>query len=252
MRRSVKIASVIVSAALLLFSGCSSGSDYTPVKAAVNPLETYDYDKMELVQLEAPSEGQPIAEIDTTYGTIKAMIFTDRAPKTAANFIARAKEGFYDGKDIYGIYEGATFFSGAFDENRNSGVTSDGQPIENEYSVDLWPFKGAFLAFNGNSGYGDSRFMVINERALSEQNVTDLRNMTKTDGTRMLPDKLIDAFVERGAVIDFCAAFTVFAQAYEGVDVIGKICAVPVGEDNATPVEKIYINKITISEYHTE
>ena len=94
--------------------------------------------------------------------------------------------------------------------------------------------------------------MVLNQRPLSEQEITDLHNFKNENDEPLLPDSLIDAFVEKGVIIDFCGAYTVFAQTIDGFDVIEKICNAEVSGNLSIPVEPIYINKVTIGEYHAE
>ena len=246
MRKFIKLAAA-AAAAVFTFSGCMFfGGDegLTP-----NPVRTFDYSSINLVQLKDPYDGQPTAVIETTLGNITAVLYPDYAPNTVKNFIDRANEGFYNGKDIYCVLDKSIFMSGSLDENRNSGVTGDGELIANEYSVDLWPFKGALCSFNGHTGYGDSRFMALNDRPLSEEDMQELRDFTDDSGEK-LPEELLSAFTEKGVIIDFVGRYTVFAQTIEGIDVIEKICSVAVNENDASPVEPIYINKVTISEYH--
>ncbi len=243
-----RTAAALLAAAVLVSSACmgfGSTEGLTP-----NPIYSYDYSTMELVQLSEPAEGAPLAVIDTTVGTIKAVLYPEYAPNTVSNFVNRAKDGFYNGKDIYCVLDKSIFMTGAADEHRNTGLTEDGQLIANEYSVNLWPFKGAFCSYNGHTGYGDSRFMVLNERALSEDDMNTLRELKNKSEEKLLPDELIDAFAAKGVVIDFTGAYTVFAQTVEGIDVIEKICSVPVSGELSEPVEPIYINNVTITEYH--
>jgi cyclophilin family peptidyl-prolyl cis-trans isomerase len=59
---------------------------------------------------EAPKSDQtaslPVATIETTKGTIKAVLYTDRAPISANNFIALAKRHFYDGLTWHRVVPG--------------------------------------------------------------------------------------------------------------------------------------------------
>jgi cyclophilin family peptidyl-prolyl cis-trans isomerase len=48
----------------------------------------------------------PIVTIETTKGTIKAVLYTDKAPITATNFIALAKRHFYDGLTWHRVVPG--------------------------------------------------------------------------------------------------------------------------------------------------
>ncbi len=216
-----------------------------------NPLRTYDYSTMKLVQLEEPHEGQKTAVIETDAGTITAVLYPEYAPNTVQNFINRANEGYYNGKDIYCVLEKSIFMAGAFDDKRNSGATDDGQPIANEYTADLWPLKGAICSFSGRIGYGDSRFMVMNERELSDESMEQLREF-RNKNDQALPEELLTAFREKGVVIDFAGAYTVFAQTIDGFDVIDRICSANVSGDLSIPDPPIYIKSVTIGEYHAQ
>ncbi|MEZ4318311.1 MAG: peptidylprolyl isomerase [Myxococcota bacterium] len=48
----------------------------------------------------------PIATFDTSMGTFKAEIFTDKMPITGNNFVRLANEGFYDGLHFHRVIEG--------------------------------------------------------------------------------------------------------------------------------------------------
>ncbi len=242
-----KILAGILLTGVFALSGCFGMGSGSQVK---NPIQDYDYSSMHLVQFDEPYEGQPTATIETTVGTIKAVLYPKYAPNTVKNFIDRANEGYYNGKDIYGILNGCIFLSGSENEKRNSGVTGDGKPIENEYSVDLWTFKGALCSYYGASGYGDSRFFIVNEQELTDEDMASLREVTDANGGQLLPEELITAFKEKGSVAGLAGRHTVFGQTTEGFDVIAKICASEISGDFAEPVTPIYINSITIGEYH--
>ena len=47
--------------------------------------------------------GNPTADLVTSLGTIRVELFTDLMPKTAGNFIALAKSGFYDGLHFHRV-----------------------------------------------------------------------------------------------------------------------------------------------------
>lgn len=240
-----KIIAALAGASLLLtMTGCSLfGSSTT------SALGTYNFDEMNLVQLEDPYEGQPMVTIETSLGTITAVLYPEYAPNTVANFIARVNDGYYDGKKIYGVEQNAYFITGSNNEEGTEGVTEDGKPIANEYSVDLWPFKGAMLSYNGTAGYGDSRFFMVNTVELSEEDLSTLRGYVDENGAQKIPEELIQAFVDEGSIPHVAGLYTVFGQAIDGLDVVEALTAVAVNTDTMRPLEDIYINKITLSEY---
>lgn len=238
----------LTAAGLLSLSGCALFGGNSTVSA----IGTYDFSQMELIQFNEPYEGQPLAEIDTTLGTIRAVLYPEYAPNTVDNFINRANEGFYDGKDIYALVENAFFLTGSYNEEGTQGYTNDGQPIANEYSVNLWTFRGALCAYNGQAGYGDSRFFVINNKELTEDEITQLRSFKDEEGNQRLPEELITAFIEKGSVAHFAGCYTVFGQTIEGFEVIEEICNAERDESTARPLNEIKLNSVKITEYHTE
>ena len=48
----------------------------------------------------------PTAILDTSLGSFKVELFTDRMPITASNFIKLAKSGFYDGLHFHRVIDG--------------------------------------------------------------------------------------------------------------------------------------------------
>ncbi len=48
----------------------------------------------------------PTATCETSLGTFKIELFTDKMPTTAGNFISLAKDGFYDGLHFHRVIEG--------------------------------------------------------------------------------------------------------------------------------------------------
>ncbi|MDR2558946.1 MAG: peptidylprolyl isomerase [Oscillospiraceae bacterium] len=220
-----------------------------PFDAPRNPVWDYDYSRMQLVQLESPHEGQPIVTIYTAYGEIKAMLFPEYAPNTVANFIARINEGFYENKPVVALINGEIIFTGAYDEEGHQGVTDDGKLIENEHSVNLWPFKGAMLAFSGRQGFGDSRFWLIGGVPLSVENAEAMRNTVRRDETRLFPDELIEAFENNESLPGAMGIYTIFGQVFEGFDVLDEILSLPTAEDSSKPLEEILIERIVLSEY---
>lgn len=241
------IAALAAAFGLLAASGCS----FTGNSGTTSAVGTYNYENMRFVQFDPPKEGQTEAVIETTKGTIKAVLYEEYAPNTVKNFVNRVNEGYYDGKEIYAVVDKAFFMSGACNDQYNQGVTDDGQLVANEYTPDLWTFKGAICSYSGTPGYSDSRFFIVNNKAPTEEEVTQLKNMTNKDGARIMPDEVIDAFVENEGVVHIAGCYTVFAQTIEGFEVIEAICEVPVDENSGKPTEELRINKITLTEYNS-
>jgi peptidyl-prolyl cis-trans isomerase B (cyclophilin B) len=68
--------------------------------------------------------------INTTYGAITLELDAEKAPKTVANFIAYAKDGFYNGTIFHRVIDNFMIQGGGFEVGM--GQKPCGEPIENE------------------------------------------------------------------------------------------------------------------------
>ena len=246
MRFTKRIAAALAGiVAVTAFSGCSVfGGQST------NAIGTYDFTQMNLVQLDKPFEGQDVVIIETNVGTMTAVLYTEYAPNTIANFKKRAEEGFYDGKPFFALQKGIYAITGASNDDGTEGVTEDGKFIQNECSVDLWPFKGAMLAYSGNQGYADSRFFFTGAIEITEDDKAELRGYTNQETSeQVIPDALINAFEKRGSVPGFGGSYTVFGQVINGFDVLDKILWTQSDDTNKKPLEELKIVKVTLDTY---
>lgn len=226
-------------------SGCSMlGGQNT------NALGSYDFSEMNLVQLDKPADGQDVAIIETNVGTITAVLYAEFAPNTVANFKKRAEEGFYDGKPFFALQKGIYAITGASNDEGTEGITDDGKYIENECSVNLWPFKGSLLGYSSQQGYSDSRFFFTGALELTEENKKELRGYTNQEtSAQVIPEELITAFEKRGSVPGFAGTYTVFGQVINGFDVLDKILWTDSDKSNMKPLEELKIVKVTLDTY---
>lgn len=215
-----------------------------------NALGSYDFTEMNLVQLDKPADGQDVAVIETNVGTITAVLYAEFAPNTVANFKKRAEEGFYDGKPFFALQKGIYAITGASNDEGTEGITDDGKYIENECSVNLWPFKGALLGYSTQQGYSDSRFFFTGALEITEENKKELRGYTNQEtSAQVIPEELITAFEKRGSVPGFAGTYTVFGQVINGFDVLDKILWTDSDKSNMKPLEDLKIVKVTLDTY---
>jgi peptidyl-prolyl cis-trans isomerase B (cyclophilin B) len=228
--------------------------------------QTYvDVSTMELVQMQEIEEGAPIAVVDTTYGEFRAVLYPQYAPATVENFITLANAGYYDNTLVFEQKQGVYAAAGA----PNTDGSLDNQTVTNEYipiepHQNLWPLRGALCAMNTNEEggffdrlfgntktYSGSRFLLLGSVDFTDEAfVTEFREVTGSE-------ELANAFVERGGVPNFAQQMTVFAQTYEGMEVVDAICNAAVLEaPNAAgytpPVEECRILSVKIAEYAPE
>ncbi len=241
-----KLAAVLAGIiAVTAFSGCSMFGNQT-----TNALGSYDFSQMNLVQLDKPSDGQDVAVIETNLGTITAVLYAEFAPNTVANFKKRAEEGFYDGKPFFALQKGIYAITGASNDEGTEGITDDGKYIENECSVNLWPFKGALLGYSSQQGYSDSRFFFTGALELTEDNKKELRGYTDQEtSAQVIPEELITAFEKRGSVPGFAGTYTVFGQVINGFETLDKILWSESDKNTMKPLEEIKIVKVTLDTY---
>ena len=99
-------------------------------------------------------------------------------------------------------------------------------------------------------GWGEFNARRSAKNFSDEEFVTQFREASGSE-------ELADAFIERGGVPNFAQQMTIFAQTYEGIEVVEEICAAAVQEaTNAAgytpPAEECKIISIEITEYSAE
>lgn len=225
-----------------------------------NAMKDYNFAEMntDFIQLKSPEEGDTIAIVDTDLGEFRMVIYEDYAPNTSAAFIEKARSGEYDNKPVYGVMKDVYFLTGGEENEKGTyiGRTGSDGLIANEYSVDLWPFKGALMSFSEKSGYGDARWFVCNtdKDSLTEEAVNELKKSAADREDPVERDNLtalFDKFYEVGGVFGLSGTVTVFGQTYEGMDVVEQLCNIPT-ESNGRASENVMIKSVTISEYSAE
>ena len=210
--------------------------------------------EVDLVQIDALEnnieEGQPIAIITTSFGEIRAVLYPEIAPNTVQSFIELAESGYYDNTYIFRVQPDIYFAGGAHNKNGdlNQDFKEENETIDAEISEDLWPFKGAFMSLSARKGCSGSRFVVVDSVEFTDEFQEEL--LAIYDDEENNDTRLADAFIKYGGAPNVSQQWTIFAQTYQGFDVIGKICSQEVqDEEDYQPTGDIVIEKIEISTY---
>lgn len=185
------------------------------------------------------------AVLHTSQGDIKLALDSKAAPKTVENFVGLAKKDYYNGSTFHRVIKdfmiqggdpnskdddltndgmgGESLWGGKFDDEinpRSLGLSEDDiKKLEDQgykYNFDLQSKKmqkGVIAMANSGPNTNGSQFFIVTE---SDQPHLDGKH-------------------------------TVFGQVISGMDVVEKIAAVEVGE-NDQPKEKVVINSIEIIE----
>jgi peptidyl-prolyl cis-trans isomerase B (cyclophilin B) len=106
------------------------------------------------------------------------------------------------------------------------------------------------MSISSKSGCSGSRFIVINSVEFTDEFKEELISIYDDDEN---PDtRLADAFIQYGGAPNVSQEWTIFAQTYQGFDVIDKICGQDVNDadnEDYQPTSDIIIEKVEISTY---
>lgn len=246
------LAAILAAVFALSLSGCKK-SEPKPE----NGMMSYDFTQMNLdyIQLKPPSAGDKIAIIETDLGEIRVVLYEQYAPNTVKNFIEKANAGVYNDMPVKGVKRDIYFLTGGFEDDNGNyiGRQSDDELLDNEYSVDLWPFAGALLGFSEKAGKSDARWFIINndEDTLTEEAIIELKEGAKDMQDETAREKMtamFDKFYEVGGVFDCAGEYTVFGQTYLGMDIVQKLTKIS-ASDEGEATELVKIKSVTISEF---
>ena len=251
-----KIKAAVLAAALVCSVSALSGCKKSESRPE-NGMMSYDFKQMNLdyIQLKPPSAGDKIAIIETDLGEIRVALYEEYAPNTVKNFIEKANAGVYNDMPVKGVKRDIYFLTGGYEDDNGNyvGRQSDGELLDNEYSVDLWPFAGALLGFSEKAGKSDARWFIINndEETLTEDAIIELKEGAKDiqdEAEREKMTAMFDKFYEVGGVFDCAGEYTVFGQTYLGLDVVQKLTRIA-ASDEGEATELVKIRSVTISEF---
>ena len=176
----------------------------------------------------------PVVEIKTSKGTIKAELFEDKAPGTVKNFLSYVKDKHYDGTIFHRVMpgfmiQGGGFTKGLGDVTNGAGVRAKekktGKPITNEADNGLSNLRGTLaMARTGEPHSASAQFYI---------NVKDNKGLDHTS-------KTAEGW-----------GYCVFGKVTSGMDVVDKIKAVKTksilgGAMMNVPVEDVLIESIRV------
>lgn len=106
----------------------------------------------------------PIVEIETTEGTIRAQLFQDRAPETVKNFVDLVDQGFYDGIVFHRVIPGFMIQTGDPRGNGTGGRADRGlspKVLTDEFHPSLRHDRAGLLSMaNKGPNSGDCQFFI--------------------------------------------------------------------------------------------
>ena len=169
----------------------------------------------------AAPKSEPVVEIVTSMGTIEVRLDADRAPLSAANFLAYVKEGFYDGTIFHRVIDGFMVQGGGF-------------------TADMKQKKATHPAV-----VNEARGGLQNKRGtIAMARTSDPHSATCQWFINTVDNDFLDA---RNARDDW--GYTVFGRVVRGMDVVDKISVVKTGSRRGmsdVPVQTITITSVRL------
>jgi len=165
----------------------------------------------------------PVVAMDTTMGTIKVEVFTDKAPITAKNFLDYVTSGFYNGTIFHRVIPNFVVQGGGYPPDMSRKPTRP--PIKNESSNGLLNERGSLsMARYTDPNSATSQFFI------------NLKNNTNLDPG---PGN---------------AGYAVFAKVVEGMDVVDKIAKVQTATKNVqgTPFGDVPVQPVILKSAKVE
>ncbi len=192
------------------------------------------------LQFKEPTRGDTVAQIETSRGTIKVILYPDLAPLAVQNFILLSQKGYYNGLTFHRVVEDLIISSGSPDGTDKGGRSIWNVPFPDEFSDLLHNYSGAMgMANYGEDTNGSQFYFVTTPVGEIEQGKID--GMSRA-GWRQ---EVIDTYREAGGEPRLDYRYTVFGQIYEGLDVAYDINHADLDE-NGRPKEDITINSVTV------
>jgi peptidyl-prolyl cis-trans isomerase B (cyclophilin B) len=264
--KGIKIFKSILIASILLLAACAKNQEGEPVQ-----MES-QYGPFTMLQLTPLTPGEELAVLHTSMGDIKLRFFPEDAPKAVENFVTHAKNGYYDGVIFHRVLQEFMIQGGDPQGTGRGGESIWGGGFEYEFSLRLRHFRGALaMAHSSQPNSNGSQFYIVQNTQLNPSFIDLFESFRAQqdeviqeteEGTVYLRDimplEVLDKFINEGGTphLDTVTsqdppnAHTVFGHVVEGMDVVDKIAAVAVNEDQTSeeygrPLEPVLISSIS-------
>lgn len=271
-KRLLKL-SVIAALCALSMAGCGrketnniennkATTTVAPTEAVKREEPSLSKEAKKLTQFAELEKGDVIAEIVVKdYGTMKLRLFPEQAPKAVENFITHAKDGYYNNLTFHRILEEFMIQGGDPEGTGSGGESIWGTPFEDEFSDDLYPFRGALCMANSGSNTNGSQFFVVHADEGEVKRLSDLvlekYKLSMIDYVQQgysttITQEELESFLTYGGTPWLTRHHTVFGQLIEGFDVLDAIAATELSDPSGLPKTPVVIETIQISEYQGE
>ncbi|WP_159542780.1 bifunctional Cof-type HAD-IIB family hydrolase/peptidylprolyl isomerase [Streptococcus halichoeri] len=196
---------------------------------------------LDFPQLDVTTVDGPLAVIKTNHGDLTVKLFPDQAPKTVANFLGLAKEGYYDGIIFHRIIPDFMIQGGDPTGTGMGGQSLYGEAFEDEFSDELYNIRGALSMANAGPNTNGSQFFIV-----QNAKVPYAQKELERGGW---PAPIAAVYAEKGGTPHLDRRHTVFGQLVDEASyrVLDAIAAVETGAQDK-PLEDVTIQTIEVKD----
>lgn len=264
---------------LLPFSACDSKAK-SPAAAVLGTTELVAQDQLKPAasrekigyQLDLPEKGEEIAVVTMESGkAFKMRFFASEAPKAVYNFKRHAIDGYFDGLTFHRIIEGFMIQGGDPQGDGYGGESVWKEAFEDEFNSNLLNITGSVAMANSGANTNGSQFFINTGTPAStdwdnyelgfERYQENPESFTASFGRwikmDLVPEEMKTLYNEKGGSPHLDGYYsttgeghTVFAQVFEGMDVVEELSKVQVDQSkNYAPLGPVVIQKVEIKTY---
>jgi peptidyl-prolyl cis-trans isomerase B (cyclophilin B) len=153
-------------------------------------------------------------------GNITIKLFPEYAPKAVENFLEHSEEGYYDGLIFHRVINDFMIQGGDPNGDGTGGESIYGQPFEDEFSNNLFNFRGALSMANSGANTNGSQFFIVQKKSVDPSIKTEMEKAG-------FSNEVIEAYEELGGTPWLDNRHTVFGHVIEGMDIVDKIAETP-------------------------
>lgn len=205
--------------------------------------EMYNKASTNLLAFSPMREGEEIAVMETSLGTIKIRLFDSVAPKAAENFREHCRNGYYEGIIFHRVIKDFMIQGGDPTGTGTGGESIWGKDFVDEFDMKALNFTGSISMANSGSNTNGSQFFINNCPSISSSILSQL----KTNGW---PEEAVAVYEKIGGNPHLDGRHTVFGYVIEGMDVVDKISKVETSNDR--PIENVTIIKTSVEKFSSQ
>ena len=175
----------------------------------------------------------------TNLGDISFILFSDETPKTVANFVKHAKDGYYDGVIFHRVIKDFMIQGGDPTGTGMGGESVYGGSFEDEFTPNLFNLRGALSMANAGPNTNGSQFFIVTASQVPSTMLAQLEQAA-------FPKEIIEEYAKNGGTPWLDQKHTVFGHVIDGMDIVEKIENVKTGAMDK-PSEDVTIESMTVN-----